>query len=123
VKPWLCVVQVEPQDPFPESILHNSGKSGNEAKDRIAARWDARNKGCPTTRRWTRTNLGCEAMRQKRSELSSGCAGASQEIILCYRKIQLVRDDLEAGSRICRHRRRMTDGGGRIDRDVARGLG
>jgi hypothetical protein len=27
-------------------------------------------------------------------ELSSGCAGASQGIILCYRKNQLERDDL-----------------------------
>jgi hypothetical protein len=38
-------------------------------------------------------------------------------------KIWLERDDLRGRSRICRHRRWMTESGGRIDRDVARGLG
>jgi len=61
-------------------------------------------------------------MQQEWIELSSGCAGASQEIILCYRKIQLERDDLAGGSRIWRHRRWMTESGGRIDRDVRSGL-
>lgn len=50
-------------------------------------------------------------------ELSSGCAGASQGIILCHKKNQLERDDLKRGSRIRRHRRWMTESGGRIDRD------